>query len=76
MLKRKFVTVMPTLEKKDGQWSKLLPYEIKIKSKLGTSPGGPLLKTVLPLQGALAHSLVGELRCHMPCSVVQKKRVN
>ena len=29
-------------------------------------PDGPAIKTVLPLQGVRARSLVGELRSHMP----------
>ena len=37
-------------------------------------PGGPGVKTALPLQGAQVQSLVGKLRSHMPCGVAQKKK--
>ena len=38
------------------------------------SPGGPVVKTVLPLQGVWVRSLVGELRSHIPCSVAKNKQ--
>ena len=31
-----------------------------------------MVKTALPLQGAWVQPLVGELRSHMPCSMVKK----
>ena len=36
-------------------------------------PGSPMVKTVLPLQGAWVWSLVGELRSHMLCGWPKKK---
>ena len=38
---------------------------IKTESSRGF-PGGPVVKTILPMQGALVWSLVGELRSHIP----------
>ena len=37
-------------------------------------PGGPVVETVLPLQGAQVPSLVRELRSHRPWSTAKKKR--
>ena len=37
-------------------------------------PDGPVVKTLLPLQGARVQSLVRELRSHMPSSVAKKKK--
>ena len=42
----------------------------------GDFPGGPAVKTVLPLQGTWVQSLVGELRSHMPRSTAKKKKKN
>ena len=39
----------------------------------GDFPGGPVVKTALPLQGAQVRSLVGELGSHMPRSTAKKK---
>ena len=36
-------------------------------------PSGPVVKTVLPLQGAWVQSLVQELRFHKPHGVAKKK---
>ena len=33
---------------------------------VGDFPGGPVVKTLLPVQGAPVQFLVGELRSHMP----------
>ena len=35
--------------------------------------GGPVVRTLLPLQGAWAQSLVGELKSLMLCGVAKKK---
>ena len=40
----------------------------------GDFPGGPVVKTLLPLQGAQVWSLMGELMCCMPWSAVRKKK--
>ena len=37
-------------------------------------PGGPAVKTVLPLQGARVRSLARELRSHMPCGAAKKEK--
>ena len=37
-------------------------------------PDGPVVKTLLPLQGARVQSLVRDLRSHMPSSVAKKKK--
>ena len=45
-----------------------------IATKLDISlgfPGGPVVKTVLPLQGTQFQSLVVELRSHMPSSMAK-----
>ena len=34
-------------------------------------PGGPVVKTALPMQGGRVRSLVGELRSHIPCSTAK-----
>ena len=40
---------------------------------LGDFPGGPVVKTLLPLQGTRVRSLVGvELRSHMPRGVPKR----
>ena len=36
-------------------------------------PGGPVVKTVLPLQGARVQSLVMELKFHMPHGVAKRE---
>ena len=36
--------------------------------------GGPVVKTVLPMQGAQVQSLVGELRSHITHAVATKKK--
>ena len=53
--------------------------EIKQNSGLTNSkahilelPGGPVVKMVVPLQGARVQSLVGELEYHMLCGVAKK----
>ena len=35
---------------------------------------GPVVKTLLPVQGAWVRSLVEELRSHMLCGVAKKKK--
>ena len=37
-----------------------------VKKLIKDSPGGPVVKTALPVQGAWVQSLVWELRFHMP----------
>ena len=37
-------------------------------------PGVPVVKTLLPLQRAQVQSLVGELKSHMPHSVVKQNK--
>ena len=37
-------------------------------------PGGPVVKTVLPLRGAQVPSLVGEPRSHIPVGAAAKKK--
>ena len=44
-------------------------YYLKKKSK--NFPGGPVVKTVLPLQGEEVRSLVRELRSHMPRNIAK-----
>ena len=39
-------------------------------------PGGPVVKTVLPLQKAQVRSLVWKPRSHMPGSMTEKKKEN
>ena len=39
-------------------------------------PGGPVVKTELPLQGAQVWSMAGELRYQMPCGTAKKKKNN
>ena len=41
----------------------------------GNFPGGPVVKTVLPMQGAWVQSLVRELRSHMLHSTAKKKKL-
>jgi len=44
----------------------------------GDFPDGPVVKTVLPVQGAWVHFLVVEIRSHMPCGqrVKTTKQIN
>ena len=42
------------------------------KTTLGDFPGGPVVKTVLPLQGVWVPPLVGELRSYMLLGVTRK----
>ena len=50
------------------------PVEFTFKlSRLGMSLGGPVVNTVLPLQGAWIQSLVGELRSHQLRGTGKKK---
>ena len=43
-----------------------MPLSEVIKEILRGVPGGPMVKTLLPMQRAWVQSLVGELRSHMP----------
>ena len=44
-----------------------------LKTEIREFPGGPVVDSVLPMQGAWVRSPVGELRFHMP---VQPKQTN
>ena len=37
-------------------------------------PGGPVVRTALPLQGTWVGSLVGELRSGLLCSMTKEKK--
>ena len=38
-------------------------------------PGGPMVDSVLPLQGAWVQSLVRELRSHIPCDTAKNNKL-
>ena len=40
----------------------------------GGVPGGPVVRTTLPLHGTQVRSLVGELKFHMPYGTAKKKK--
>ena len=45
-----------------------------VKYQMRDFPSGSVVKTPkLPMQGAQAQSLVGEVRSHMPCGMAKKK---
>ena len=44
------------------------PFSLLLKTHTWWLPGGPVGKTLLPVQGAWVRSLAGELRSRMPCS--------
>ena len=41
---------------------------------MGDLPGGPVVKTALPVQGVWVQSLAGELKSHIPHSAAKKKK--
>ena len=43
------------------------------KAALRDFPGGPGVKTLLPLKGAQVPSLIREVRSHMPCRMAKKQ---
>ena len=45
--------------------------ETVVDTQVGGRPGGPVVKTALPLEGAWIQSLVWELRSHMPGGVAK-----
>ena len=47
------------------------PIEVAIRKEILDFPGGPVVKTVFPMQGAWVQSLEGE-RSHMPLGVEKK----
>ena len=69
-----------------GAQSPPIPHAVKRKSLVpflflllpltvrnpGDFPGGPVVDSMLPVQGVWFPSLVGELRSHVPCSVAKK----
>ena len=55
--------------------SRLTPASLLPREGPWDFPGsGPVVKTLFPKQGARVQSLVGELRSHVPCDDVIKKR--
>ena len=52
-----------------------VPTAVKYTSKNGCDfAGGPVVRILLPLQGAWVQSLVGELNSLMLCAVAKKKK--
>ena len=43
-----------------------------VNTATGDIPGGPVLKTLFPMQRVKVQSLVGELRSHMLCGMVKR----
>ena len=48
---------------------------IKLKHIKGEFPGGPPVRTPLPLKRALVESLMGEIRYHKPLQLGQKRNI-
>ena len=57
-----------------GRNSRVIPEFLNPKCRIRDFPGGPVVKTLLSLQGAWVLSVTGELRSHAPIWHSQKKK--
>ena len=57
-------------------WKAVYVKETFVNSKMREFPGGPVVKTLLPMQGGSIRSLVRKLSSHVPCSTANQIKIN